>query len=140
MFPPSARRLLRLPTRSLVQSTRITAVPTLLRSLHSSVATRSQILPLNSSPFSNDADFGSSPPPPSSSDVDESASLPRAEHAVISTFDLFSIGVGPSSSHTVGPMRAGKIFVNDLIDLGLLERVKSIKIGLFGSLAATGKG
>ncbi|PCH44415.1 L-serine ammonia-lyase [Wolfiporia cocos MD-104 SS10] len=64
----------------------------------------------------------------------------EAEHAVISAFDLFSIGVGPSSSHTVGPMRAGKIFINDLVDLGLLEKVKTVKITLYGSLAATGKG
>ncbi|KAJ8585993.1 L-serine ammonia-lyase [Rhizopogon salebrosus TDB-379] len=61
-------------------------------------------------------------------------------HAVISTFDLFSIGVGPSSSHTVGPMRAGKIFIADLLELGLLEKVKTVKIVLYGSLAATGKG
>ncbi|KAF9245270.1 serine dehydratase alpha chain-domain-containing protein [Melanogaster broomeanus] len=61
-------------------------------------------------------------------------------HAVISTFDLFSIGVGPSSSHTVGPMRAGKIFIADLKELGLLDQVKMIKIVLYGSLAATGKG
>ncbi|KAF9221360.1 L-serine ammonia-lyase [Gyrodon lividus] len=60
-------------------------------------------------------------------------------HAVISTFDLFSIGVGPSSSHTVGPMRAGKIFIADLKELGLLNRVQMIKITLYGSLAATGK-
>ncbi|SCZ98556.1 BZ3500_MvSof-1268-A1-R1_Chr3-1g05462 [Microbotryum saponariae] len=70
---------------------------------------------------------------------------PRAEHAVISAFgtwtiDLFSIGVGPSSSHTVGPMRAGKIFVEDLKELGLLKDVHKLKIGLYGSLAATGKG
>ncbi|BGP02740.1 L-serine dehydratase [Rhodotorula toruloides] len=74
---------------------------------------------------------------------DEGASadvLPRAEHAVISTFDLFSIGVGPSSSHTVGPMRAAKIFVSDLEDLGILDKVRKLKIGLYGSLAATGKG
>jgi len=64
----------------------------------------------------------------------------RPEHAVISTFDLFSIGVGPSSSHTVGPMRAGKIFINDLLELGLLEKVRIVKISLYGSLAATGKG
>ncbi|KAI9440489.1 serine dehydratase alpha chain-domain-containing protein [Lactarius indigo] len=50
----------------------------------------------------------------------------KSEHAVISTFDLFSIGVGPSSSHTVGPMRAGKIFVNDLLDLGLLDKVSVV--------------
>ncbi|KAI0372786.1 L-serine ammonia-lyase [Pilatotrama ljubarskyi] len=62
------------------------------------------------------------------------------EHAVISAFDLFSIGVGPSSSHTVGPMRAGKIFIGDLEALGLLEKVKTVKITLYGSLAATGKG
>jgi len=62
------------------------------------------------------------------------------EHAVISTFDLFSIGVGPSSSHTVGPMRAGKIFIADLKELSLLEKVEMVKITLYGSLAATGKG
>ncbi|KAI0793973.1 L-serine ammonia-lyase [Fomes fomentarius] len=62
------------------------------------------------------------------------------EHAVISAFDLFSIGVGPSSSHTVGPMRAGKIFIGDLENLGLLDKVKAVKITLYGSLAATGKG
>ncbi|KAF8159751.1 serine dehydratase alpha chain-domain-containing protein [Crassisporium funariophilum] len=61
----------------------------------------------------------------------------RPEHAVISTFDLFSIGVGPSSSHTVGPMRAAKIFITDLQDLNLLEKVMTVKINLYGSLAAT---
>ncbi|THU88683.1 L-serine ammonia-lyase [Dendrothele bispora CBS 962.96] len=64
----------------------------------------------------------------------------KPEHAVISTFDLFSIGVGPSSSHTVGPMRAGNIFIQDLRNLSLLEKVKTVKINLYGSLAATGKG
>ncbi|KAJ3970113.1 serine dehydratase alpha chain-domain-containing protein [Lentinula raphanica] len=59
------------------------------------------------------------------------------EHAVISTFDLFSIGVGPSSSHTVGPMRAGKIFITDLKELNLLKKVCGI--GSYGSLAATGQ-
>ena len=54
----------------------------------------------------------------------------RPEHAVISTFDLFSVGVGPSSSHTVGPMRAGRIFVADLKNLGILEKVYTIKITL----------
>ncbi|KNZ76156.1 L-serine dehydratase tdcG [Termitomyces sp. J132] len=48
----------------------------------------------------------------------------RPEHAVISTFDLFSIGVGPSSSHTVGPMRAGKIFITDLEELNLLSQAR----------------
>ncbi|KAF8972612.1 serine dehydratase beta chain-domain-containing protein [Flammula alnicola] len=58
---------------------------------------------------------------------DESAETPAErqlpEHAVISTFDLFSIGVGPSSSHTVGPMRAAKIFIADLKELNLLEKI-----------------
>ncbi|EPQ31869.1 uncharacterized protein PFL1_00068 [Pseudozyma flocculosa PF-1] len=62
------------------------------------------------------------------------------EHAVISTFDLFSVGIGPSSSHTVGPMRAGVIFVSDLYDLGLLSKVNTIKIAVYGSLALTGAG
>lgn len=62
------------------------------------------------------------------------------EHAVISTFDLFSIGIGPSSSHTVGPMRAGKIFVADLAEAGILPRVSSLQVGLYGSLALTGEG
>ncbi|KAF5587293.1 L-serine dehydratase [Fusarium pseudoanthophilum] len=62
------------------------------------------------------------------------------EHAVISTFDLFSIGIGPSSSHTVGPMRAGNIFVNDLIDANLLQKVNKIRVAIYGSLALTGEG
>ncbi|PWZ03033.1 hypothetical protein BCV70DRAFT_214510 [Testicularia cyperi] len=64
----------------------------------------------------------------------------ETEHAVISTFDLFSIGIGPSSSHTVGPMRAGVIFVSDLADMGLLDRVHTLKVNLYGSLALTGEG
>ncbi|KAI0006627.1 serine dehydratase [Xylariaceae sp. FL0662B] len=62
------------------------------------------------------------------------------EHAVISTFDLFSIGIGPSSSHTVGPMRAGNIFVTDLIEADLLQKVNKIRISIYGSLALTGEG
>lgn len=62
------------------------------------------------------------------------------EHAVISTFDLFSIGIGPSSSHTVGPMRAGNIFVTDLVEADLLQKVNKIRITLYGSLALTGEG
>lgn len=62
------------------------------------------------------------------------------EHAVISTFDLFSIGIGPSSSHTVGPMRAGNIFVADLREAGLLHKVHKIRIAIYGSLALTGEG
>ncbi|KAI1164110.1 L-serine ammonia-lyase [Nemania serpens] len=62
------------------------------------------------------------------------------EHAVISTFDLFSIGIGPSSSHTVGPMRAGNIFVADLNEAGLLHKIHKIRIAIYGSLALTGEG
>ncbi|KAM0518177.1 hypothetical protein ACHAPE_004585 [Trichoderma viride] len=62
------------------------------------------------------------------------------EHAVISTFDLFSIGIGPSSSHTVGPMRAGNIFVADLLAAGLIPQVDRIRVALYGSLALTGEG
>ncbi|KAJ1664397.1 hypothetical protein IW140_004108 [Coemansia sp. RSA 1813] len=69
-----------------------------------------------------------------------SAENESTNHAVVSTFDLFSIGVGPSSSHTVGPMRAGKIFVQDLVDHKILDKVASIKIDLYGSLALTGIG
>lgn len=62
------------------------------------------------------------------------------EHAVISAFDLFSIGIGPSSSHTVGPMRAGNIFITDLIEANLLHKVHKIRVSIYGSLALTGEG
>jgi L-serine dehydratase len=58
----------------------------------------------------------------------------------ISVFDLFKIGIGPSSSHTVGPMTAARMFVADLKADGLLDRVSSLKAELFGSLGATGHG
>ena len=58
----------------------------------------------------------------------------------LSTFDLFSIGIGPSSSHTVGPMRAAERFLRELETLGLLERVARVETLLYGSLALTGKG
>lgn len=58
----------------------------------------------------------------------------------ISVFDLFKIGIGPSSSHTVGPMRAAFDFVGELNDRSLLERVTRLEIQLFGSLSATGIG
>ena len=58
----------------------------------------------------------------------------------LSALDLFSVGIGPSSSHTVGPMRAGARFVAGLRDRGLLDRVASVRVQLFGSLAATGVG
>ena len=58
----------------------------------------------------------------------------------LSVFDLFKIGIGPSSSHTVGPMRAARQFALRLLDSGLLERVARISVALYGSLGATGKG
>jgi L-serine dehydratase len=58
----------------------------------------------------------------------------------ISVFDLFSVGIGPSSSHTVGPMRAARMFTGRLRDEGLLPEVHRVKAELFGSLGATGHG
>ncbi len=58
----------------------------------------------------------------------------------ISVFDLFSIGIGPSSSHTVGPMRAAQKFVQSLKQDNLLGEVVKVKADLYGSLGATGKG
>lgn len=58
----------------------------------------------------------------------------------ISVFNLFSIGIGPSSSHTVGPMKAAKAFIERLQSKNELAQVKRIKVELFGSLAFTGKG
>lgn len=58
----------------------------------------------------------------------------------ISVFDLFKIGIGPSSSHTVGPMRAARMFVDALHRDGLLDRTDAVFVELFGSLGATGKG
>src|SRR5688500_18141113 len=58
----------------------------------------------------------------------------------VGVFDLFSIGIGPSSSHTVGPMRAAAVFAEELRASGVLERVASLRVDLYGSLAATGHG
>ena len=58
----------------------------------------------------------------------------------VSVFDLFKIGIGPSSSHTVGPMRAARLFVLRLQNEGLLPRVQRLQADLYGSLGATGKG
>jgi L-serine dehydratase len=58
----------------------------------------------------------------------------------ISVFDLFKIGIGPSSSHTVGPMRAAGMFVERLAQRGLAAQLARIRVELFGSLGATGKG
>jgi L-serine dehydratase len=58
----------------------------------------------------------------------------------LSVFDIFKIGIGPSSSHTVGPMRAARNFARNLDARGLLPRVAGLNIQLYGSLAETGAG
>ncbi|PJE95948.1 L-serine ammonia-lyase [Streptomyces carminius] len=58
----------------------------------------------------------------------------------ISVFDLFSVGIGPSSSHTVGPMRAARMFVRRLAREGVLPRTAALRAELYGSLGATGHG
>ena len=55
-----------------------------------------------------------------------------------SVFQIFRIGVGPSSSHTMGPMLAARMFVMDLDERGLLPRTEAVCAELFGSLALTG--
>ena len=59
---------------------------------------------------------------------------------MISIFDLFKIGIGPSSSHTVGPMKAANLFLQELSKAGLLDKVTRVRAVLYGSLGATGKG
>ena len=59
---------------------------------------------------------------------------------MISVFDMFKVGIGPSSSHTVGPMKAGKEFVDLLIEQGKLQEVTRIAMDVYGSLSLTGKG
>lgn len=58
----------------------------------------------------------------------------------VSVFDLFKIGIGPSSSHTVGPMRAARLFGLRLANEGLLATTNRVQVILYGSLGATGKG
>ena len=59
---------------------------------------------------------------------------------MISVFELFKIGVGPSSSHTVGPMKAAAAFAAGLAGVGALGRSRSVEVVLLGSLAFTGRG
>lgn len=65
---------------------------------------------------------------------------PLAERTYISALDLFRVGIGPSSSHTVGPLRAARAFVDALAADGTLARVDRIECVLFGSLGSTGVG
>jgi L-serine dehydratase len=59
---------------------------------------------------------------------------------MLSALDMFSIGIGPSSSHTVGPMRAAQMFSHSLVKKGVLSSVARIRVDLYGSLSLTGKG
>jgi L-serine dehydratase len=58
----------------------------------------------------------------------------------ISVFDLFKVGIGPSSSHTVGPMKAARMFAEGLREDGLMPQVEAVRVCLYGSLGLTGKG
>lgn len=60
--------------------------------------------------------------------------------AYVSVFDLFSVGIGPSSSHTVGPMRAALALAERIRDAGMLDRVSRVSCTLYGSLGSTGIG
>lgn len=59
---------------------------------------------------------------------------------MLSALDMFSIGIGPSSSHTVGPMRAAQMFSRSLVESGAIGSVDRIRVDLYGSLSLTGKG
>lgn len=61
-------------------------------------------------------------------------------HEAISVFDMFKIGIGPSSSHTLGPWRAAQMFTRSLEQKGMLEQVTGMEVLLYGSLAKTGVG
>src|SRR6516162_5158354 len=58
----------------------------------------------------------------------------------ISVFDLFKVGIGPSSSHTVGPMKGAGMFAEGLRDDGLMAQVRAVRVSLYGSLGLTGPG
>src|SRR5450432_971814 len=64
----------------------------------------------------------------------------RMERMSLSVFDIFKIGIGPSSSHTMGPMNAARSFVVLLAARDLLERTAQVSAQLYGSLALTGRG
>lgn len=61
-------------------------------------------------------------------------------HEPISVFDMFKVGVGPSSSHTLGPWKAARLCCRSLVESGRLQQVVSVTVLLYGSLAKTGKG
>lgn len=59
---------------------------------------------------------------------------------MISVFDMSKIGIGPSSSHTVGPMKAGKQFVDNLVNKSLMSSITRVAVEVYGPLSLTGKG
>jgi L-serine dehydratase len=58
----------------------------------------------------------------------------------ISIFDMLKIGIGPSSSHTLGPWRAAERWISELKEAGLFPEVEKIRVHIYGSLSLTGKG
>src|SRR6266545_598426 len=74
--------------------------------------------------------------PPASTGTSETRPRAQTGQMSISVFDLFSIGIGPSSSHTVGPMRAAAMFAARLKQDGLLAQTTAVRAELFGSLGA----
>mgnify|MGYP000909949593 FL=1 len=58
----------------------------------------------------------------------------------VSVFEMLKIGVGPSSSHTLGPWRAAEAFLKELRQRQILEKVQHVRVDLYGSLSLTGKG
>src|SRR3954468_17273178 len=70
-------------------------------------------------------------------DIDQPSAGPKLNTSI---FELFKIGIGPSSSHTVGPMRSSRAFASNLEREGKLGRVRRVVTELYGSLALTGKG
>lgn len=61
-------------------------------------------------------------------------------HEAISVFDMFKIGIGPSSSHTLGPWKAARLLIQELRETGVFESIQSVEVMLYGSLAKTGAG
>jgi L-serine dehydratase len=58
----------------------------------------------------------------------------------ISVFDMFKIGVGPSSSHTLGPWKAASIWIQQLKNSQKFDEIDQIRVDVYGSLSLTGKG
>ncbi|OYP38248.1 L-serine ammonia-lyase [Rhodopirellula sp. MGV] len=70
----------------------------------------------------------------------QSPEVTTEQDTYVGVFDLFKIGIGPSSSHSVGPMRAAEMFLQELVQRGEFESTQRVRVELFGSLALTGLG